>query len=169
MIIQNMNSSRGFTLLEVMIAMVIFSVGVLGLAGIQGIAIQNNNTAYMRTIAMQQAYNMSDIIRTNTDTNSNLNIAFSNVSSTLGSAPTPVCIGDTNTTCTTAQMAAYTIYIWKFHLSEALPSGKGAVNLNGTLYEVTVMWDEEHTGATGTGCSGNSAIDLKCYKLQIEV
>ena len=169
MIIQNINSSRGFTLLEVMIAMVIFSVGVLGLAGIQGISIQNNNTAYMRTIAMQQAYNMSDIIRTNTDNNGNLNTAFSNVSSTLGTAPTPACIGDTSTTCTTAEMAAYTIYLWKFHLSEALPSGIGSVNLNGTLYEVTVMWDEERTGATGTSCSGNSATDLKCYKIQIEI
>ena len=48
--IQQLKKTTGFTLLEVMISMVIFSVGMLGLAGIQAIALQNNNTAYCRIL-----------------------------------------------------------------------------------------------------------------------
>ena len=48
----------GFTLLEVMISLVIFSVGILGRAGIHATSIQSNNSAYMRTISMQSAYDM---------------------------------------------------------------------------------------------------------------
>ena len=84
---QHLNNSSGFTLLEVMVAMLIFAVGMLGLAGIQAISLQNNNTAYLRTIAMQQSYNMSDLLRSSTDFNGVVDSNFDAISSPLGSAP----------------------------------------------------------------------------------
>jgi len=42
------NLLSGFTMIEILIAMVILSVGVLGLAGLQGASIKSSNTAYMR-------------------------------------------------------------------------------------------------------------------------
>ena len=44
-------SARGFTLLETMIALVIFSIGLLGLAGLQATSIKFNQSAYLRTQA----------------------------------------------------------------------------------------------------------------------
>lgn len=108
------NKSSGFTLLEVMVAMVIFSVGMLGLAGIQGIALQNNSTAYMRTIAMQQSYNMSDILRANKAADGSIAADFSALTTTLITAPTKDCAADNTTTnCTTSEMANYDIYHWQ--------------------------------------------------------
>ena len=163
------NKPSGFTLLEVMVAMVIFSIGMLGLAGIQGIALQNNATAYMRTIAMQQSYNMSDIIRANKATDGSIAPDFSSLTTTLITEPSKDCAVDNKTTnCTDSEMARYDIYHWQKKLERKLPSGKGKVTLTGSVYEITVMWDEERTGATGTACSADPDIDLKCYTIHIE-
>ena len=169
--IQQLKNSSGFTLLEVMVALVIFSVGLLGLAGIQAIAMQNNNTAYMRTIAMQHAYNMADLIRSSTDFDGDVDSAFDTITTALGAEPTDCIVDDSSTECTTAQMAAFDIYHWKNRLAgkQGLPSGRGKVTLSSGVYEIIIMWDEDRTGVTGEGCGGNSATDLKCYKLQIQV
>lgn len=170
MTISHRRNQGGFTLLEVMIALVIFSIGLLGLAGIQAVSIENNNNAYMRTLAMQSAYDMADILRSSYDFNNNVDSTFDSVNTTLGSAPGSCAQnGATLPTCTTAQMAAYEIYDWKYHLSQLMPSGRGKVVRTGSVYEITVMWDEDRTGATGEGCSGNSSVDLKCYILHIQL
>ncbi len=56
---------QGFSLVEVLVAMVIFAIGMLGIAGMQGIALKDNNDAYMRSLAVFFAYDMGDRIRAN--------------------------------------------------------------------------------------------------------
>lgn len=162
--------SSGFTLLEVMISMVIFSVGMLGLAGIQAIALQNNTTAYMRTIAMQQSYNMADLLRSSANFDGVVDSTFDSVSTSIGSDPTKDCIADdTATNCTTTELAVFDIFHWKTRMDKELPSGKGTVEKDGDVYEIIIMWDEKRTGATGEDCDADDADDLKCYTLHIQV
>jgi type IV pilus assembly protein PilV len=155
----------GFTLLEVMIALVIFSIGLLGLAGLQAGGLRSNTQAQLRTIAVIQTYDMAERIRANPrgveDGDYN---AFDDATPTAGD-----CI---SATCTAAEMATYDYYEWEISTQNVLPSGHGTVTsaVAGTtrLFTVTVMWDEERTGVTGTGCSGDPTVDLKCYALVIE-
>jgi type IV pilus assembly protein PilV len=70
-------------------------------------------------------------------------------------------------------MATYDYYEWVTGTQNVLPSGHGTVTsavVGGVtrLFTVTVMWDEERTGVTGTNCSGNPTVDLKCYALVFE-
>jgi len=58
-------SSEGFTLLEVLIAVVVLSIGLLGLAGLQTTGLRNNQDAYARTQAATLANDMADRIRSN--------------------------------------------------------------------------------------------------------
>ena len=155
----------GFTLLEVMIALVIFSIGLLGLAGLQAGGLRSNTQAQFRTIATIQAYDMAERIRANPrgveDGDYN---AFDDA--------TPTAEDCISAACTAAEMATYDYYEWVTNTQNVLPSGHGTVTsaVNGPtrLFTITVMWDEERTGVTGTGCSGDPTVDLKCYALVIE-
>lgn len=53
----------GFSLLEVLIAVVILSVGLLGLAGLQLSALRNNQSAMERSTAILQVYSIADVMR----------------------------------------------------------------------------------------------------------
>ena len=160
-----MRSYAGFTLLEVMIALVIFSIGLLGLAGLQAGGLRSNTQAQLRTIAVIQAYDMAERIRANPR-----GVADGNYNAFDDTTPTAEdCI---SATCDAAEMATYDYYEWESMTQNALPSGHGTVSsnvVNGIrLFTVTVMWDEERTGVNGTGCSGDPTVDLKCYALVIE-
>jgi type IV pilus assembly protein PilV len=152
--------SAGFTLLEVMVALLIFSIGLLGLAGLQGSSLQNNKTADLRSIAIIAAHDMAERIRANNRDSGN---DYDNIGVNIV-APGTNCF--TALCDTSAKVAAWDTYEWQTSLASLLPSGKGTVSIdaNGALV-ITVMWDEARTGVTGTGCSGNPNVDLKCYKL----
>lgn len=164
-------NQSGFTLLEVMIAMVIFSIGLLGLAGIQAVSLQSNNSAYMRTVAMQYSYNMADLIRTATDGDGVVDATYTDgfsSSFSLVSEPTACIVNDATTNCSLSDMAAFDIYHWKRSLADkdtGLPSGRGTLTKNGDIFEIKVMWDENRTGTDAETC-GTS--DLKCYIIHIQ-
>jgi len=56
---------RGFTLLEALIAIVVFSIGLLGLAGLMVVSVKTNHSAYLRTQATFIAQSMADRMRAN--------------------------------------------------------------------------------------------------------
>jgi len=165
--ISNNAKQQGFTLLEVMIALVIFSIGLLGLAGLQAGGLRSNTQAQFRTIATIQAYDMAERIRANPR-----GVADGDYNAFDDATPTAEdCI---SAACTAAEMATYDYYEWELTTQDVLPSGHGvvtsALDASGTtrLFTITVMWDEERTGVNGTGCSGDPTVDLKCYALVIE-
>ncbi|MEO6967314.1 MAG: type IV pilus modification protein PilV [Rhodanobacteraceae bacterium] len=57
--------TRGFTLIEVLIAVLIFSVGLLGMAGIMILSVQSNHAGFQRTQVSVLAQNMADRMRAN--------------------------------------------------------------------------------------------------------
>ncbi len=155
--------NHGFSLLEVMIAMVIFAVGVLGLAGMQAIALENSFESSSRNQAIILAYSMSDRMLANRPALDNYLIAHAD---TVGVDTT--C----NTgTCTPAELASFDHSQWKINLSEQLVAGNGAIEVSGATpnYTVTVRWDEDRNGATGTDCPPIVATDLRCYQLQVRL
>lgn len=56
---------HGFSMLEVLIAVLVFSLGILGLAGLLIFSIQSNHVAYLRTQATFLAHNMADRMSAN--------------------------------------------------------------------------------------------------------
>lgn len=64
-----MFNSRGFTLVEVLISMVILAIGLLGLAAMQGMSLRDNQDAYNYQQATLLAYEMQDRIKGNSGAN----------------------------------------------------------------------------------------------------
>lgn len=56
---------RGVTLIEVMVALLVFAIGLLGLASLQGLTLQAGQSAYYRTQATNVAYEVADFARVN--------------------------------------------------------------------------------------------------------
>jgi len=153
----------GFTLVEVMVAMVIFAIGLLGLAGLQSTALQNSHISISRSQAVLLAYDMADRIRANPDGKDSYLIAHS---ATPAYPPSPDC---GTTQCTVAEMTAYDQSIWKKNLKDLLLSGNGEITGADPTYTITVRWDEDRSGATGTGCSATSKTDLRCFQLTVRL
>jgi type IV pilus assembly protein PilV len=56
---------RGFSLVEVMVAMVVFSIGLLGIAKMQALALSNTSTSRLRALAAIQAAGLAAAMHSN--------------------------------------------------------------------------------------------------------
>ncbi len=153
--------AAGFSLLEVLIAVIILSIGLLGLAGLQTTGLRNNQDAYARTLATTLANDMADRIRSNM---AGFTAGYYNNSA----AYTASC---ESSGCSPQEMAQHDTELWNAALG-ALPAGQGnvdtAVAANGAdVVTITVMWDNNRSGATGTGCSGGTG-DLTCLSIMFQ-
>jgi type IV pilus assembly protein PilV len=129
-------AQSGFTLLEVLVAVVVLSLGLLGLAGLQAATLRNNQIAYYRGIAVQQSYDMADRIRAN-----QIGAKDGAYDSLGASIPAdPDCVSNV---CSPAQLAVADHSIWNTNNANMLPGGVGtvAVNADGT-FSITVSWNE---------------------------
>src|SRR5690606_37357910 len=68
--------ARGFSLIEVMVAVLVLSLGLLGLAALQGLSMRNNQSANYRTQATNLAYEFIDTARGYADRNQQNLLAF---------------------------------------------------------------------------------------------
>jgi type IV pilus assembly protein PilV len=129
-----MKKIGGFTLVEVLVAVLVLAVGLLGLAGLQATSLKNNQSAYNRSQATQLAYDIADRMRANvltipTYTTANSS-AIANCKNTTG--------------CSPSEMAANDLYEWTSAISAALPKGAiGNITLTNTgMYSITISWTE---------------------------
>ncbi|MGD8483349.1 MAG: type IV pilus modification protein PilV [Thioalkalispiraceae bacterium] len=138
---QHVKKQAGFSLLEVMVALVIFSIGLIGLAGLQSASLGFNHSAYLRSQAIFLAYEVLDQIRANPEASANYGgVTFSSAGVNND------CLGTTN--CSSTEMAQNDVYWWKQSLEEILPNGKGSVTSNGAsppVYTVVIQWDDSAT------------------------
>lgn len=148
---------RGFTFIEVLVSIVVLSIGLLGLAGLQATSQRANHSAYLRSQATLFAYDMADRVRAN-----RVGMLAGDYNSISGIPSDPGCIA---TGCSAAQLAQYDTHAWNTALARQLPSGKGTVVGNGGVFTVTVMWDDNRGG--GTAC-GAGAADLTCFSVDFE-
>ena len=98
---------RGFSLLELFIALLIFSIGMLAIAGLQVVSKKANFEAIQRTAAAQIAHGLLEDMRTNGDA-VGVYLAAGDVGrGSRGAEPAPNCV--TGAECNAAQKATHDI------------------------------------------------------------
>jgi type IV pilus assembly protein PilV len=141
-------SQSGFSLIEVLVALIVLGVGMLGMGKMLLVSMKSNGTAYANTQAMFQATAMLDRIRANRATalsgsSSNYSLPTLTASSTYGAGPN--CL---TAACSASDMAKSDVANWLGNLSAAngLPSGQGSITFGSVNGQVTVViqvqWDD---------------------------
>lgn len=156
MIKTSQTSQRGATLIEVLVAIVILSIGLLGLAGLQATSIQGNYGAFYRSQATILAADITDRMRANRKAA----IAGNYNLSELKSAHT-----------TTTTRADKDLNEWLAQVAK-LPAGKARIERNNStaLVTITINWDDSRGNikkADGTEASDAPGTANFVYRTEI--
>ena len=130
---------RGFSLIEVLIALIVLSVGMLGIAGLYVHSMQAGRTSLFRHHAVTLAGDVADRIRANP----NAGAAYVDTGPGAGTDANG-CVGG-GTDCTREEMAAHDMYLWDRQALATLPQGDVTVSYNNgvpSMYTVIVTWQE---------------------------
>jgi len=137
----------GFSLVEVLVALLVLAIGLLGLAALQAQGLRFNHDAFVRTQATNLAYDIVDRMRVN-----NTNVAAYTIPDT-GAACDPLVAS-----------AAMDLNCWYRGLAAAIPGGTGLIAANATanFYDVTVRWIDRTPRDFGGGIVQAPATQAQC-------
>lgn len=144
---------KGFSLLELLIALVVFSIGLLAIAGLQTVSKKANFESLQRTTAAQVANGLLEDMRTNGNGIDVYAAAAQIGGGSRGAEPAPTCRDGSE--CNAAEKAAHDLWFWEQVLDGNLETNGGvaagglvlpAMCITGPaaggagVYQVTVVW-----------------------------
>lgn len=142
---------QGVSLIEVLVTVVVLSIGLLGIAGMQVKGMQFNHSAYLRSQATILASDVLDRMRANRGQASTTGVYARNF---LDAKPTAKECYDPAVSCSPAEMAAFDLNEWVSLVGLTLPSGDGQISFEDVsgvrIYTVDIQWkdarntDSEH-------------------------
>ena len=155
----------GSSMIEVLVSLFVLAVGLLGILSLQINALKSVQRGLFTSEAQLLAAHMADNILAHgalgkgavdggfvTDTSANHYKAV-----------------ECSMACNEAEQIDYIHAEWQTELQSRLPSGAGTVTWDSAhlVYTITIMWDQERRGVTGTNCSGPPTTDLTCFTIQV--
>jgi type IV pilus assembly protein PilV len=185
--------SLGFSLVEVLVALIVLSVGLLGIAKMQALALASTSVASMRSLAAVEADSIADAMHVNRGFWANSNASGLNIS-IVGSTVTVTQAGPTtppvlpfvdcsiNGPCSGPAVAGYDLQQWANALSQLLPGDQATISCNATDpidCLVTIQWSEQAIGmnnaqaqsvstVTSQNAGTSAAIQNPTYVLYVE-
>ena len=145
--IRRQQKQRGFSLLEVLVALVVLSVGLLGLAAMQAEGLRGSSNAQMRHQAARLVGDIVDRMRANQAGVATDDYAIATGASASGGQE-HLCAdndgqGVTANSCSPTQMALYDVYLWREDVADLLPSGSSSiVRVAANRFVITVGWTD---------------------------
>lgn len=128
------NKAAGFTMIEMLVALLILSVGLLGIAALQTTGQRATYQAYVRTQATWLAYDIMDRMRNN----QTVLDSYLSGNQTV-TEPNTAC--DDNS-CSLANLAQYDLDNWFYRINDTLPMGEGEIAATATenQYLISLSW-----------------------------
>ena len=149
------NYYSGFSLVEVLVALLVLSIGLLGLAALQTTSLKYNTESYFRTQATYLAYDIIDRMRANAlgVAGGNYDVPNSGTAATAMSS-TASC---GSTSCSTSDLAKYDLGQWYNRMNAVLPGSTNPstnyatiTRTAGNQVTITINWMERDTLQTQT-------------------
>ncbi len=168
------SAERGFSLVEVMVAVVVICVGLLGIAKMQSLALSNMTTSRLRSLAAFEAAGLAAAMHTNRDywtvtppvlVTLNLPTANPLITSSDGAlqaqantdlAALNACVGTSGggAACTPILLAAYDVARWVNSMQGLLPNPQATISCppvvgaNPTNCTIRISWGETAVAMT---------------------
>jgi len=160
------HNQKGFSLIEALVAFLILSVGMLGIASLQTMSLKSGHTAALRTVAVLKVDEILESMRSNPTALLSFAASTADMGIDNGCSQTTIAAA----ACTPAQMAQDELFRWKRSLIEALPNNAGttasvvitpavAPNIL-NLVVVSVNWSERDV-ETGTAANMNYSVTVQ--------
>jgi type IV pilus assembly protein PilV len=185
--------ARGFTLIEVLVALVVTGIGLLGIAKIQALVYANTGSASVRSLVAIQASSLAAVMHANraywsglapspltiisTTTGTTISDNTLNTTATgaadcnLGGALAPANVG-----CSPTQLAAFDLHNWANGISALLPSANPTTTITCQNIPVNcaiqIQWNEKtvslNTQSATSTTSGLTGTFAPTYILYVE-
>ncbi len=170
-----MKRESGFSMLEILVSMIIIMIGVLGIAGMQLLSINNTEIARYQSLASLLASSMTGQMQSNVaywgGVSTTITIAGAVI--TGGPAAGGSCL---NTVCTAPKLAYYDLQNWGSAVASTLPSGTGTITCAPipapTVCTVTLSWSEKNVAlsnptGTETGIFASGKLGAQTYSTMV--
>jgi type IV pilus assembly protein PilV len=183
--------SRGFSLVEVMVAVIVICVGMLGIAKMQALSVSNTTTARLRSLAAIEAASLASAMHSNRQYWANTVLPF-NVALNAGvitssdgalavqatadqaTVPDNVCFG---VQCAALPLAAFDVARWSTNLTGLLPNPAANISCPATpgivappSCTITISWSEKAVAINQqeTTAAANAQFQVPTYTLYVE-
>ena len=141
------SKNRGFTILEAIIGFLILSIGMLGIASLQAVAMQAGKTSVYSSVAMMKVEELFESMRANPGA----------IESYAGSGA-GVSNGCSGASCTPEALASDDLFWWSRNLRAGLPEDATVLvavtppplSTKMATATITVNWDERDRDAGGS-------------------
>ena len=125
---------QGFSLVETLVAIIVLSIGMLGIAGLQATSLRLTHDAHLRSQATQLSYDIIARIRSNPTADYSFN----------GTAPTssPDCLGNSSS-CSPNDIRDYDLAMWSQSVFNQFPDAVPTITATPATdidYQITITW-----------------------------
>jgi type IV pilus assembly protein PilV len=128
-------SNSGSSLVEVMIALFLLAIGLLGVLSMQTQAVKRNQNAYLYSQASMLAADMYERVRSNQRSRLAYGISYDEDPESV-----PACAGDPTQLCSSGDLVSWDTNLWKNSISQILPQGGGDIAYNGDAIIIRVRF-----------------------------
>jgi type IV pilus assembly protein PilV len=177
-----LSSMAGFSLIEVMVALIIISIGLLGIAKLQAVALSSTGTAGKRSLAAVEAASIASAMHADRAYWSLASSAVPTVitGTTIASSPDPLLVSGVNCAagpaCTPVQMAAYDLTQWAVSAQTIFPSYQASILCLPPVASlpnsctITMTWTENTVAANKQGIvpAAGAAFQTPTYILYVQ-
>ncbi len=181
---------QGFSLIEVMVALIIIAVGMLGIAKMQALALSTTESSGVRSLVAIEGASLAASMHANRDywvsgpppVTTNITVAttapgvHSVTIDVAALAATPTC--GVTTACAAgnqAQIAAYDVQEWGAALAQIVPAALATINCQNatapTSCTIQITWQENvasTNNATAATSSAAGVLNSPQYTLYVE-
>jgi type IV pilus assembly protein PilV len=158
--------ARGFSLMEVMVALVVSTVGLLGLAKMEALAMSSTGVASSRSLAAIEASSLAAAMHANPGYwqagTAQASILISGTATTNPYAASPACTLTGASSCTPQAMAYNDLNQWAGAVSQVLPGYLATINCSQANFPVTctiqLQWTENGVAVNALQTQMNSLV-----------